>query len=90
MAMVSVSNSFANKSAINMAAAAPADTTVSAPSDTTLSEPAGGQPAVGAEPSSEAPASAAPDDSAAQKCPDTAFMMPADTTSADSSALAML
>ena len=39
MVMVSVSNTFASKSAMNMNMAAPEDTTVSAPADTTVSAP---------------------------------------------------
>lgn len=90
MVMVSVSNTFASKSSMNTGMAVPADTTVSAPSDTTLSEPEAGQPAVGEEPATEAPTQAEPEDTAEQKSADTVYMLPSDTTSTDSSALAML
>lgn len=82
MVMVSVSNTFASKSSMNTGA--------SAPSDTTLSEPEAGQPVVGGEPATDAPAQAEPKDTAEQKSADTALLLSSDTTSTDSSALAML
>lgn len=96
MVMVSVSNTFASKSAMNMAA--PEDTTVSAPADTTVSapvsapaeEPAAEQPSVNEEPAADAPSTAEPEDTSAQQSDDTAYMMFSDSVTTDSSSLAML
>lgn len=98
MVMVSVSNTFASKSAMNMNMAAPEDTTFSAPADTTVSapvdapaeEPAAEQPSVNEEPAADEPSTAEPEDTSAQKSDDTAYMMFSDSVTTDSSSLAML
>lgn len=88
MVMVSVSNTFASKSAMNMAA--PEDTTVSAPVDAPAEEPAAEQPSVNEEPAADEPSTAEPEDTSAQKSDDTAYMMFSDSVTTDSSSLAML
>lgn len=90
MVMVSVSNTFASKSAMNMNMAAPEDTTVSAPVDAPAEKPAAEQPSVNEEPAADAPSTAEPEDTSAQKSDDIAYMMFSDSVTTDSSSLAML